>query len=295
MSNLTGAMTALITPFKNGKLDTNRYESLIKRQIEQGIDVVVPVGTTGESATLSHNEHKECIEIAVSTCKDTNAKVIAGAGSNATHEAIDIAKHAQSVGADGLLSVTPYYNKPTAEGLYQHYKAIASAVEIPFMLYNVPGRTAVDLDADTAVRLFNDVSNIYAIKEATGSLERTIELLTKAPEFAVISGDDAIDFPMMATGASGCISVTANLLPNLKSELIHSAQKGDFETSRQINNMLYPLNSILFCEANPIPIKAAMYIAGLIDTLEYRLPLTPPSKENMKNLELTLTKYDIIK
>jgi 4-hydroxy-tetrahydrodipicolinate synthase len=163
------------------------------------------------------------------------------------------------------------------------------------MLYNVPGRTAVDLSAQTAARLYNDVENIYAIKEATGSLERTIELLNLAPELKVISGDDAIDHAMMATGGSGCISVTANILPNLKSKLIHSAQEGNFEESKAINNMLYPLNNILFCEANPIPIKAAMYIAGLIDSLEYRLPLTPPSKENMKKIETVLSKYDIIK
>lgn len=294
-NSLTGAMTALVTPFKNGKLDVVCYEKLIKRQITNGIDAVVPVGTTGESATLDMNEHKQCIEIAVAACKGTNAKVIAGAGGNATSEAIELAIHAQSVGADAILSVTPYYNKPTQEGLYQHYKAIANAIEIPVMLYNVPGRTAVDMEADTCIRLFNDISNIYSVKEATGSIERTIELLTKAPDFAVVSGDDAIDFPMMAQGASGCISVTANLLPNLKSEVIHAAQKGNFEEARQINNMMYPINKALFCEANPIPIKAAMYIAGLIDTLEYRLPLTAPTKESMKLLETVLKQYDIVK
>lgn len=295
MNIITGAMTALITPFKDGKLDTQCYEKLIKRQIEQGIDAVVPVGTTGESATLSHAEHKECIEIAVAVCKGTNVKVIAGAGSNATHEACDIALHAQNVGADGLLSVAPYYNKPTQEGLYQHYKAIAQSVEIPFMLYNVPGRTGVDLEANTAIKLFDDVKNIYAIKEATGSLERAIELNSKRPDFCVISGDDAIDFPMLANGAKGIISVTANLLPNKKSELVHAVFDGDFDKARAINNELYPLNKSLFCESNPIPIKAAMYIAGLIDSLEYRLPLTPPSVENMKFLENVLKNYEVIK
>ncbi len=172
MEIITGAMTALITPFKNGQLDLEKYESLIKRQIAQGIDAVVPVGTTGESATLSHDEHKQCIEVAVSTCKGTNVKVIAGAGSNATHEACDIAKHAQDVGADGILSVAPYYNKPTQEGLYQHYKAIANSVDIPFMLYNVPGRTGVEIETDTIVKLYDDVSNIYAIKEASGSIDK---------------------------------------------------------------------------------------------------------------------------
>jgi 4-hydroxy-tetrahydrodipicolinate synthase len=230
----------------------------------------------------------------VSTCKGTNAKVIAGAGGNATAEAVELAVHAQSVGADAILSVTPYYNKPTQEGLYQHYKTVANSIEIPVMLYNVPGRTAVDMNADTCIKLFNDIKNIYSVKEATGSLERTIELLTKAPKFAVVSGDDAIDFPMMAQGASGCISVTANLLPNLKAEVIHLVQQGKFEEARQINNMMYPINKALFCEANPIPIKAAMYIAGLVDSLEYRLPLTPPSKDTMKLLEEVLKSYDIV-
>lgn len=295
MDIITGSMTALITPFKDGKVDLEKYESLIKRQIAQGINAVVPVGTTGESATLSHSEHKECIEVAVSTCKGTNVKVIAGAGSNATHEACDIAKHAQEVGADGLLSVTPYYNKPTQEGLYQHYKAIANSVEIPFMLYNVPGRTAVDLEADTAIRLFDDINNIYAIKEATGSLERTISLVSQRKDFVVVSGDDAIDFPMLASGAKGFISVTANILPNLKSQLVDLVNQGKYEEAKQLNEFLYPLNNVLFCESNPIPIKAAMYIAGLLDTLEFRLPLTAPSAETMKKLEETLLKYEVIK
>jgi 4-hydroxy-tetrahydrodipicolinate synthase len=295
MEIITGAMTALITPFKDGKVDTNRYEALIKRQIQQGMDAIVPVGTTGESATLSHAEHKECIEIAVATCKNTHVKVIAGAGSNATHEACDIAKHAQSVGADGLLSVAPYYNKPSQEGLYQHYKAIAQSVDIPFMIYNVPGRTNSDILANTAIRLYDDVDNIYAIKEATGSLERAIEINSQRPDFCVISGDDAIDFPMLANGGKGIISVTSNLLPNLKSKLVHSALEGDFDTARKINNDLYQLNKTLFVEANPIPIKAIMYLAGLLDTLEYRLPLTAPSAETMKKLEEVLKNYEVIK
>ncbi|WP_368029319.1 4-hydroxy-tetrahydrodipicolinate synthase [Arcobacter sp. s6] len=295
MEIITGAMTALITPFKNGKVDLEKYESLIKRQIEQGIDAVVPVGTTGESATLSFNEHKQCIEVAVAACKNTGVKVIAGAGSNSTLEACELAKHAQDVGADAILSITPYYNKPTQEGLYQHFKAIANAVEIPFMLYNVPGRTAVDLETATTIRLFDDVKNIYAVKEATGSLERSIALLSQRKDFIVVSGDDAIDFPMLVNGAKGIISVTSNILPNLKSKLVHDVFAGNLESARKINDDLYALNSVLFCESNPIPIKAAMYIAGLLDTLEYRLPLTTPSKESMKKLEKTLIKYEVIK
>ena len=294
MNLVTGSSTALITPFKNGKLDEQKYAALIKRQINNGMDAVCPVGTTGESATLTHDEHKRCIEIAVEVCKGTDTKVLAGAGSNATHEAIEIAKHAQSCGVDAIFSVSPYYNKPSQEGLYQHYKAIAEAVsELPFMLYNVPGRTGVDISADTTIRLFDDVKNIYGVKEATGSLERTVELLSRRPELKVFSGDDAIDYPILANGGAGITSVTSNLMPDLKSELVKKALEGDFMGAKAINDKLYPLNKVMFCEANPIPVKAAMYIAGLLDTLEYRLPLVPPSSENMKKIEEVMKNYDI--
>lgn len=291
---ITGATTALITPLRNGKLDEATYASLIQRQIDHGIDAVCPVGTTGESATLSHDEHKRCIEIAVEVCKGTAARVLAGAGSNATHEAIDIAKHAQSCGVDALFSVSPYYNKPSQEGLYRHYKAIASAVEVPFMLYNVPGRTGVDILPDTVKRLYNDIPNIMGIKEATGSIERTVELLAKVPELYVFSGDDAIDFPIMASGGKGITSVTANLLPDMKAKLAHAALKGDFVTAKALNDTLYEINKVLFCESNPIPIKAAMYIAGLTPTLEYRLPLVAPSNDNMKKIEAVMQQYTIV-
>ena len=294
MNLVTGSSTALITPFKNGKLDEQKYAALIKRQINNGMDAICPVGTTGESATLTHDEHKRCIEIAVEVCKGTDTKVLAGAGSNATHEAIEIAKHAQSCGVDAIFSVSPYYNKPSQEGLYQHYKAIAEAVsELPFMLYNVPGRTGVDISADTTIRLFDDVKNIYGVKEATGSLERTVELLSRRPELKVFSGDDAIDYPILANGGAGITSVTSNLMPDLKSELVKKALEGDFMGAKAINDKLYPLNKVMFCEANPIPVKAAMYIAGLLDTLEYRLPLVAPSSENMKKIEEVMKNYDI--
>ncbi|CAA6822862.1 MAG: 4-hydroxy-tetrahydrodipicolinate synthase (EC [uncultured Sulfurovum sp.] len=295
MSNLiTGATTALITPFKNGTLDEATFAKLIQRQINNGIDAVCPVGTTGESATLSHDEHKRCIEIAVEVCKNANTKVLAGAGSNATHEAIEIAQHAEKCGVDAIFSVSPYYNKPSQEGLYQHYKAIAKSVELPFMLYNVPGRTGVDISADTVCRLFDDVPNIYGIKEATGSIERTVELLAKRPDLYVFSGDDAIDYPILANGGKGITSVTSNLLPDMKSELAHLALEGNFIASKAINDKLYDINKILFCESNPIPIKAAMYIAGLMDTLEYRLPLVQPSVENMNKIEEVMKNYKIV-
>lgn len=293
---VTGSTTAIITPFKNGTLDEQTYANLIQRQIDNGINAICPVGTTGESATLTHDEHKRCIEIAVEVCKGTNTKVLAGAGSNATHEAVAIAKHAQLCGVDALFSVAPYYNKPSQEGLYQHYKTIANAIpDLGLMLYNVPGRTGVDIQADTVIRLFDDCPNIYGIKEATGSLERTIELVSQRPELKVLSGDDAIDYAILACGGAGITSVTANLLPNLKSKLVDEALKGNFAIAKKINEELYPINKVLFCESNPIPIKAAMYLAGLIDTLEYRLPLVAPSVENMKRIEKVLENYEVVK
>lgn len=293
-SYITGATTALITPFKNGKLDEATFAKLIQRQIDNGIDAVCPVGTTGESATLSYDEDRRCIEIAVEVCKGSSTKVLAGAGSNATHEAVEMAKQAQKVGADAVFSVSPYYNKPSQEGLYQHYKTIASAIELPFMLYNVPGRTGVDIMPETVARLFNDVSNIMGIKEATGSMRRTVELMAKIPELYVFSGDDAIDYPILASGGKGVTSVTSNLLPDIKSKLVHAALNGDYKSAKAINEELIDINTVLFCESNPIPIKAAMYIAGLIENLEYRLPMTPPSAANMKAIESVMKKYSIV-
>ncbi len=293
MNGPIGAMTALITPFKYGKVDFNSYEKLIKRQIANGIDAIVPVGTTGESATLSHEEHQDCIKMAVEICKGTSVKVLAGAGSNSTREAIRLAQFAETNGADGILSVTPYYNKPTQEGLYQHFASIAKSVSIPVLLYNVPGRTGCDLLPSTVERLRVDFDNIYGIKEATGSMARTVELISKNPDFAVISGDDMINYPILSYGGQGVISVTSNLLPNLIAKLTHFAMEGEYKKAKELNDALFEINSVLFCESNPIPIKAAMHMAGLIEELEYRLPLVPPSKENMKKIESVLQKYDV--
>lgn len=300
-NQVQGAMTALITPFKNGALDLESYESLIQRQIRYGIDTIVPVGTTGESATLSHQEHKECIEVAVSICKASqkegnNVKVLAGAGSNSTQEAIELAKFAQSCGADAILCVTPYYNKPTQEGLFQHYKAVASAVEIPLMLYNVPGRTGVNLETKTILRLFNEIPNIYGVKEASGSIEKVIDLNMNAKTLSIVSGEDAINYPILSCGGVGVISVTSNLLPDKISELTHSLlESRNYERARELNNELYAINKALFIESNPIPIKAAMYLSGLLKTLEYRLPLVAPSTQNMEYLEKILSQYEVVK
>lgn len=293
--SFSGAMSALITPFKGNKVDEECYENLIKRQIKYGMDACVPVGTTGESATLTHKEHMECIEIAVNVCRGSGVKVLAGAGSNSTAEAIEIAKFAQKSGADGILCVSPYYNKPTQEGLYQHYKAVANSVDLPLMLYNVPSRTGVNIEVETAIRLFGDVKNIFAIKEASGSMERIIELDQNASEMAIFSGEDAINYPILANGGKGVISVTGNLLPDKISQLTKYALNKDMTNSKRINNELYAINRVLFCESNPIPIKAAMYLAGLIQNLQYRLPLLAPSKEHMDLIEKTLQNYEVLK
>ena len=287
---MQGAMTALITPFKNGKIDEETYAKLIKRQIENDIDWVVPVGTTGESATLTHDEHKRCIEIAVEVCKESDTKVLAGAGSNSTHEAIDLAKFAQEKGADAILSVSPYYNKPTQRGLYEHFKAIANSIDIPVVIYNVPGRTCSNIEVDTAVKLFNDVENIVAIKEATGKIENVVALCAKSG-ISVLSGDDAINYPILATGGKGVISVTSNLLPKKIAKLVHKALIGKFEKAKEINEELYDINKVMFIESNPIPIKYAMYEAGLLPTLEYRLPLVEPSEENKIKIKEIIKKY----
>lgn len=292
----SGAMSALITPFKSSNdIDEECYEKLIKRQIKYGMDACVPVGTTGESATLTHEEHMRCIEIAVNVCKGSGVKVLAGAGSNSTAEAIQIAQFAQKSGADGILCVSPYYNKPTQEGLYQHYKAVAHSVDLPLMLYNVPSRTGVNIEVETAIRLFEDVKNIFAIKEASGSMERIIELDQNASEMAIFSGEDTINYPILANGGKGVISVTGNLLPDKISQLTKYALNKDMTNSKRINNELYAINRVLFCESNPIPIKAAMYLAGLIQNLQYRLPLVAPSKEHMDLIEKTLQNYEVLK
>lgn len=287
---MQGAMTALVTPFRDGSLDKETYEKLIERQIQNGIDYVVPVGTTGESATLSHEEHRECIEIAVKTCKGTDTKVVAGAGSNSTLEAISLAKYAQEKGADAVLTVAPYYNKPTQTGMFAHYQAIANSIDIPMVIYNVPGRTSSDIEVETGIKLFNECPNIVAVKEATGDISRVVSYQA-ACDISVISGDDAINYPIIASGGKGIISVTSNLLPKELSELVHAALKGDFSASKKMNEDLLEINKVLFVESNPIPIKYAMYVAGLIPSLEYRLPLTAPSEENMRKIKSVVEKY----
>lgn len=293
MGNVLGAMSAVITPFKNDKIDFVSYEKIIKRQIRHNMDAIVPIGTTGESTTLSHKEHRDCIESAVSICKGSNTKVLAGAGSNSTKEAIELAKFAQEAGADAILCVMPYYNKPTQNGLFEHFLAIANSVEIPLMLYNIPSRTGINIDIATIERLYQANPNIYAIKEASGDIERVVALNAKIPHFGIISGEDAINYPILASGGVGVISVTGNLLPNKIKDLVDSAKNGDFAKSRAINAELFAINKALFCETNPIPIKTAMWLCGFIESLEFRLPLTPMRKENLAFLESIIKQYEV--
>lgn len=288
-----GAMSAIITPFKNDKIDFVSYEKIIKRQIRFNMDAVVPIGTTGESTTLSHKEHRDCIEAAVSICKNSGVKVLAGAGSNSTQEAIELAQFAQSAGANAILCVSPYYNKPTQEGLFQHFLAIANSIEIPLMLYNIPSRTGVNMEIATIERLHSANPNIYAIKEASGDIERVVALNAKMPNFSILSGEDAINYPILASGGVGVISVTGNLLPDKIKSLVDSAKSGDFIKSRSINAELFAINKALFCETNPIPIKTAMWLCGLIETLEFRLPLSPMKRENLAFLESIIKQYEV--
>ena len=268
-----GVFTALITPLKNGHVDDEALARLIEWQIAGGVDGVVPCGTTGESATLSHAEHRHVIEFCVQRVAG-RVQVIAGTGSNATSETIELTRFAQEVGASGALLITPYYNKPTQEGLFYHYQTVADAVDLPLVLYNVPGRTAVDMKPETVARLAKH-GRIVAIKEATADMERASLLLQLCgDDMTLISGDDATFLPFLAIGGHGVISVTANIVPDQMVALWQHCLKSDWATARRLHGRLLDINRRLFCETNPIPIKAAAAMMGLCGP-EIRLPLTP--------------------
>ena len=288
---IIGAMTALITPFKNGKVDEQSYARLIKRQIENGIDAVVPVGTTGESATLTHEEHRTCIEIAVETCKGTKVKVLAGAGSNATHEAVGLAKFAKEHGADGILSVAPYYNKPTQQGLYEHYKAIAQSVDIPVLLYNVPGRTGVNLSINLVEEL-SKLENVVAIKEASGNISYAAEIARVVPELDIYSGNDDMTVPLLSIGGKGVISVSANILPEIVHNMVMAFLNKDIDKARELQLKYNDLVNALFIEVNPVPIKEAMNFLGY-DVGGCRLPLGEMSEKNKEILYEVIRKHEV--
>ena len=286
-----GSFVAIVTPFKNGKVDTKALKGLIEFHIENDTNGIVPCGTTGESATLNHEEHEEVIRITVETCEG-KIPVLAGTGSNSTQEAIDLTGSAQNLGADGALLITPYYNKPTQEGLYQHFELVAKETKLPIVLYNVPSRTSVNMEPATVARL-SKIENIVGIKEASGNLVQVSEIIQSCgPDFEVISGEDALTWPILALGGKGVISVTANLVPEKFSRLCSAALAGDMETARSVHYELMKLNDIMFIETNPIPVKAALAIMGRIDN-EFRAPLCPPSEGNLATLQSVLEEYSL--
>lgn len=277
-----GAFTALVTPFRDGKVDYDRLAANVEFQISEGIDGLVPVGTTGESPTLSHDEHDKVIEAVVEAAAG-RVPIIAGTGSNATDEAIRLTVHAKEVGANASLQVNPYYNKPTQEGMYRHFAEIATAVELPLVLYNAPGRCGVEIGAATIARLHRDFGHITAVKHATGSADGASVLMTQS-DITVLSGDDSMTLPLLALGAKGVISVIANILPREMGELVRAGLKGEMERARELHLRLFPLaQALLSLETNPIPIKTAMSMLGLCSD-EMRLPLCAMGEANRDRL-----------
>ena len=288
----SGSLVAIVTPFKNGKLDERAFGDLIEWQIKNGTNGIVPCGTTGESATLTHEEHHRVVKLSVEVAK-RRVPVIAGTGSNSTDEAISLTKHAKEAGADGALLITPYYNKPTQEGLYRHYKAVAEAVEIPQILYNIPGRTGVNMLPVTVTRL-SVMKNIVGIKEGSGSVQQASEIAqTCGDRLTVLAGDDALTLPMMAVGAKGVITVTANVMPKEMAQLVAFFKAGQIDEARQLHFKLSPLFAALFYETNPIPVKEALGMMGKIDP-ELRLPLCAMGTDNRNQLARVMKEMRLI-
>jgi 4-hydroxy-tetrahydrodipicolinate synthase len=286
-----GTFTALVTPFRNGDVDLAALEKLIEAQVAAGITGVVAVGTTGESPTLTHDERevviRKCVEIARGRCT-----VLAGTGSYSTRDAIEATQAAEQLGANGALIVAPYYNKPSQEGLFRHFKAIADATTLPITLYNIPGRCGVDIGADTVVRLAGACKNIMSIKEASGSVERVGELRIRLPEsFTILSGDDSLTLPFMSVGAVGVVSVASNLLPAEVCALVKAAESGDVKSAQKLHGRLLPLFKDLFIEPNPVPIKTALSWRGAMSS-EVRLPLCEMTEANQARLRKTLETFD---
>ncbi|MCG7394687.1 4-hydroxy-tetrahydrodipicolinate synthase [Microvirga sp. ACRRW] len=292
MTRFSGSITALVTPFKDGAVDEAAFRAFINWQIEQGTHGVVPVGTTGESPTLSHKEHDRVIEICVDEVKG-RVPVIAGAGSNSTEEAIGFSKHAEKCGADAVLIVTPYYNKPTQEGLYQHFKAINDAIGIPIFIYNIPGRSVIDMSVETMARLY-ELKNIAGVKDATANLARTsLQRQAMGPDFIQLSGEDATALGFMAHGGHGCISVTSNVAPRLCAEMQEACLKGDYASALKVQDRLMPLHTNLFLETNPSPVKYAASVLGLMRD-DVRLPMIPVSEDTKKAVRSAMVHAGLI-
>lgn len=289
-----GSIVAIVTPFKNGKVDEATFKKLIEFQIKNGTNAIVPCGTTGESPTLSHEEHNRVVELCIETVKG-RVPVIAGTGSNSTVEAVALTKHAAKAGAQGALVVSPYYNKPTQEGLYQHFKAVAESADIKLILYNIAGRTAVNIEPATVARLAKDCKNIVGVKEASGSLEQMQMTKLLCPkDFLLLSGDDALTLPLLSVGGVGVISVAANIIPKDIANVINLFDQGKLKEARELNYKILPLVKSLFIETNPIPLKEAMGLLGLCSA-EMRLPLCPMADTNRAKLQAALKDYGLLK
>lgn len=287
-----GSFVALVTPFKNNRVDVEKLKELVEFHIKKGTSGIVPCGTTGESPTLSHEEHRLVIETVVKAVNG-RIKVIAGTGSNNTNEAIELTRFAKKVGADGCLVITPYYNKPTQNGLYLHFKKIAETVDIPIVMYNVPGRTGINMLPSTAAKL-SKIKNIIGLKEASGNITQISQIVRECgEEFDLLSGDDAMTFPILAVGGKGVISVAANIAPAEVAGLVESFNGGDINKSREMHLKMLPLFGAMFYETNPIPVKTSMNLMGMISD-EIRLPLCKMSDENLKKLKTTLKEYKLI-
>ena len=290
----TGTYTAIVTPFKNSEIDQPALEKLIKAQIRGGVNGIVPVGTTGESPTLDYEEHVQMIELAVEMAAG-KVKVLAGTGGNSTSEAIYLTKAAEEAGADGSLQVAPYYNKPTQEGLFQHFHAVARATKLPIVLYSVPSRCGVEIGIETVNRLAHDSVNIVGIKEAGGNPDRVSQLrATLGPKFTILSGDDSLTVPFMAVGAHGVVSVASNVIPREVAHMVQAFTMGKIEGAQKLHHKFYPLFKDLFIESNPVPVKAALAMMGMIEE-EYRLPLVAMTSKNRETLRATLKACGVLK
>jgi 4-hydroxy-tetrahydrodipicolinate synthase len=286
-----GTFTALVTPFQEGAIDFAALQNLIESQIAAGIDGIIAVGTTGESPTLTHDERKEVIRFAIQTA-NKRCLVLAGTGSYSTRDAIAATKQAEKLGVDGALLVAPYYNKPSQEGLFRHFSAIAKSTSLRLMLYNIPGRCGVDIVAETVARIQSDCPNVVSIKEAGGNVDRVSELCVRLPDaFTVLSGDDGLTLPFLAAGAAGVVSVASNLLPREMCELVRAFTNGDLNRAQQLHRRLYWLFKDLFIEPNPVPIKTALSWRGTISA-EVRLPLCEMSAANQAHLRKTLEEFE---
>ena len=289
-----GSIVAIVTPFKNGKIDEKKLRQLIDFQIDHATSGIVPCGTTGESATLDFEEHEAVIRITIEQA-NKRVPVIAGTGSNSTQEAIMLTRQAASAGADASLQVSPYYNRPTQRGLYEHFKAIAQSVKIPIILYNIAGRTGVNIEPETIARLAKDCKNIVAVKEASGSLDQMSRIKQLCPkEFDLISGDDGLTLPVLSIGGIGIISVVANIVPQDVADLVSSFQKGDFKKAKELHYRLLPLIKAVFLETNPIPVKTAMGLLGMCEP-DLRLPMCSMSEDNLEKLKAALKAYGLLK